>query len=92
MAALVVGLLLHGFLYTVPYVSLFLCAIMFSTWFGGLGPSLLATVVAILSFTYFFVDADSFGIAPNDIPRIVLFSMKSSSPSGIPILASIHPT
>ena len=61
MAALVVGLLVHGFLYTMPYVSLFLCAIMFSAWFS-------------------------------DIARIVLFGMKSSSPSGIPVLASIHPT
>ena len=74
-AALVIGLLLDGFLHTMPYVSLFLCAIMFTAWFGGLGPSLLATVVAILSFTYFFVDSESFGIAPNDIPRIVLFGI-----------------
>src|SRR5260370_30584406 len=74
-AAPVIGLLLDGFLHIMRYVSLLLCAIMFTAWFGGLGPSLLATVVAILSFTYFFVDSESFGIAPNDIPRIVLFGI-----------------
>jgi signal transduction histidine kinase len=73
--ALVAALLLDSFLNTMPYVSLFLCSIMFAAWFGGLGPSLLATVLAILLFTYFFVDSDSFGIAPNDIPRVVLFGI-----------------
>jgi signal transduction histidine kinase len=75
MTALVCALLLDSFLNTMPYVSLFLCSIMFAAWFGGLGPSLLATGLAILLFTYFFVDSDSFGIAPNDIPRVVLFGM-----------------
>jgi PAS domain S-box-containing protein len=74
-AAVVAGLLLERFLDTMPYVSLFLCAIMFTAWFGGLGPSLLATVAALVSFTYFFVDSDSFGLAANDIPRIVLFGI-----------------
>src|SRR6195256_386343 len=74
-AALVAGLLLDGFLQTPAYVSLFLCAIMFTAWFGGLGPSLLATVTALVSFTYFFVDSDSFTIASSDIPRIALFGV-----------------
>ncbi len=50
--ALVTGLLLDQFLQTMPYVSLFLCSIMFAAWFGGFGPSLLATGIAILLFTY----------------------------------------
>jgi K+-sensing histidine kinase KdpD len=74
-AALAAGLLLDGFLHTPAYVSLFLCAIMFTAWFGGLGPSLLATVTALVSFTYFFVDSDSFTIASSDIPRIALFGV-----------------
>jgi signal transduction histidine kinase len=41
-AALVAGLLLDSFLHTMLYVSLFLCAIMFAAWFGGLCPSLRA--------------------------------------------------
>ena len=45
--ALVTGILLDQFLQTTPYVSLFLCSIMFAAWFGGLGPSLLATAIAV---------------------------------------------
>src|SRR5260370_9377040 len=74
-AAPVIGLLLDGFLHIMRYVSLFLCAIMISAGFGRLGSSLLGTVVAILYSTSFFVDSESFGIAPNDIPRIVLFGI-----------------
>jgi signal transduction histidine kinase len=74
-AALVAGLLLEGLLHTIPSVSLFLCAIMFAAWFGGLGPSVLATVAALVSFTYFFVDSDSLRMASSDIPRIVLFGV-----------------
>jgi K+-sensing histidine kinase KdpD len=35
--------------------ALALCAVIFSAWFGGLGPSLLAMALAILLFKYFFV-------------------------------------
>ena len=67
--ALVTGLLLDQFLQTTPYVSLFLCSIMFAAWFGGLGPSLLATVIAVLLFTYYFVDpGGSFEVAAKDVP------------------------
>ncbi len=77
-AALVAGYLLDVFLHTMPYVSLFLCAIMFVAWFGGLGPSLLAAALAALLFTYFFVDPPgSFAVAAKDIPRIVLFVVTS---------------
>lgn len=73
-AALVAGLLLDRFLQTMPYVSLFLCAIMFVAWFGGLGPSLLAAALAAILFTYYFVDPPgSFIVAAKDIPRVVLF-------------------
>jgi C4-dicarboxylate-specific signal transduction histidine kinase len=73
--ALVTGLLLDQFLQTMPYVSLFLCSIMFAAWFGGLGPSLLATVTAILLFTYYFVGpGGSFEVAAKDVPRVVLFT------------------
>ena len=36
-------------------VSLFLCAVMFSAWFGGIGPGLLAAVLCVLAFKYYFV-------------------------------------
>src|SRR5580693_5039024 len=74
-AALVVGLLLDGVLHTMASVSPFLCAIMFAAWFGGLAPTALATVAALVSFTHFFVDSDSLRVASSDIPRIVLFGV-----------------
>ena len=74
-AAMVAGLLLDRFLNTSPYVSLFLCSIMFVAWFGGFGPSLFAAALATALFTYFFVDSTgSFDLAPKDLPRVALFA------------------
>jgi PAS domain S-box-containing protein len=74
--ALLSGLVLETFLQTPAYVSLFLCAIMFAAWFGGLGASLLATALATVVFTYYFVDpGGSFSLAPKDIPRVTLFAV-----------------
>jgi C4-dicarboxylate-specific signal transduction histidine kinase len=57
-----------------PYVSMFLCAIMFAAWFGGLGPGLLSTVLAGLAFEYFVASpTNSFAIDPHQIPRVGLF-------------------
>src|ERR1700688_2030642 len=33
----------------------FLCAIMFSAWFGGLSPGLLAVALSLLAFHYYFL-------------------------------------
>jgi len=75
-AALAIGRLLDTYVETSPFVSLFLCAIMFAAWFGGVGPGLLATALSILAFDYYFVPPiDSFAIAPNEVPRIVLFAV-----------------
>ncbi|WP_454625058.1 ATP-binding protein [Bradyrhizobium cenepequi] len=57
-----------------PYVSLFLCAIMFAAWFGGLGPGLLSTVLAGLAFEYFVATPiNTFEIDLHQIPRVGLF-------------------
>jgi C4-dicarboxylate-specific signal transduction histidine kinase len=73
-AAVVAGLLLDRFLHTSPYVSLFLCSIMFVAWFGGFGPSLFAAILATALFTYYFVDpGGSFDVAAKDLPRVALF-------------------
>ncbi|HEY8665633.1 MAG TPA: ATP-binding protein [Tepidisphaeraceae bacterium] len=37
--------------------ALFYAAVMFSAWFGGLGPGLLATILAVFSVDYFFLPA-----------------------------------
>ena len=75
-AALVVGLLLDTFLQTDPFVSLFLCAIMFVAWFGGVGPGLLAAALCILVFAHYFAPLiNSFGVEFKEIPRIVLLAI-----------------
>ena len=57
-----------------PYVSLFLCAIMFAAWFGGLGPGLVSTALAGLAFEYFVATpVDAFEIDIHQIPRLGVF-------------------
>ncbi|MFL9916294.1 ATP-binding protein [Paraburkholderia fungorum] len=74
--ALVAALLLEPRTQSSPFVSLSLCAIMFSAWFGGLGPGLLATVLSVAAFTYHFVPPiDSFEVVPADLSRIVLLAV-----------------
>jgi len=60
-------------------VSLFLCAIMFSAWFGGgFGPGLLATILSILAFGYFYVaPLHSFVVDVKEIPRMFIFSLSA---------------
>jgi PAS domain-containing protein len=55
-------------------VSLFLCAVMFSAWFAGVGPGLLATVLSALAFYYYFLPpAYSFAAKPGQAPRFFIF-------------------
>jgi PAS domain S-box-containing protein len=56
-------------------VSLFLCAIMFSAWLGGVGPGLLATVLASIAFNYYFLEpVHSFAVRSEEIPRFAIFT------------------
>jgi C4-dicarboxylate-specific signal transduction histidine kinase len=64
--------LLH--LETAP-VSLFLCAVMITAWFGGFGPGLLATALSCLAFDYFFLPpTHSLAAKPDELPRLLIFS------------------
>jgi len=45
---------LNFYLHAAP-ASLFICAVAVSAWLGGLMPGLLATVLSILAFKYYFV-------------------------------------
>ncbi|WNC94796.1 ATP-binding protein [Paraburkholderia sp. FT54] len=75
-AALVAALLLEPHMHGSAFVSLSLCTIMFSAWFGGLGPGLFATALSVAGFTYYFVPPiGSFSVAPTDLPRIVLLAV-----------------
>ena len=75
-AAVVAGLLLEHFLQAAPVVSLFLCMILLAAWLGGAGPGLLATALSILALDYYFIPPlHSFTVAPQELPRIVLFAI-----------------
>jgi C4-dicarboxylate-specific signal transduction histidine kinase len=59
-------------------VSLFLCAVMFSAWFGGIGPGLLATALSGLAFYYYFLPPMfSLAAKPEEIPRLVIFGVSA---------------
>src|SRR4030088_1858636 len=59
-------------------VSLFLCAVLLSAWFGGVGPGLLATALSALAFYYYFLPPiHSSGPKPGEMPRLVLFTVSA---------------
>jgi C4-dicarboxylate-specific signal transduction histidine kinase len=54
----------------------FVCAVMISGWFGGMGSGLLATGLSILSLKYYFVPpTGTFTIDEEYIPSVILFSL-----------------
>jgi C4-dicarboxylate-specific signal transduction histidine kinase len=58
--------------------SLFLCAVMFSAWWGGVGPGLLATVLSCVAFNYYFLEPlYSFAVKFQEIPRFVVFAVSA---------------
>src|SRR6266478_4998876 len=75
-ATVVLAQLLERYWQSTPFVSLFLCAIMFSAWFGGLRQGLLATTLLVLAFDYYFLPP-THSLAPNlnELPRLVLFAI-----------------
>jgi PAS domain S-box-containing protein len=59
-------------------VSLFLCAVILSAWFGGAGPELLATALSALAFYYCFLPPIySLGPKAEEIPRLVVFMVSA---------------
>jgi signal transduction histidine kinase len=59
-----------------PIVSLFLCAVMFSAWFGGGGPGALALLLSVLALDYSFVaPIYSFAVDVKEIPRLIIFAL-----------------
>jgi len=54
--------------------TLFLCAVMLSAWFGGVGPGLLATAFSSLAFHYSFLHPTNLlGPQPREIPRLFMY-------------------
>jgi C4-dicarboxylate-specific signal transduction histidine kinase len=69
--------LLEAYAVTAP-VSLFLCAIMFSAWFGGFGPGLLAITLSILAFKYYYVaPLHTLTADVKEMPRIFVFALSA---------------
>src|SRR5712672_4621131 len=75
-ATVVLAQLLERYWQSTPFVSLFLCAIMFSAWFGGFKPGLLAIALSVLAFDYYFLPP-THSLVPNlnELPRLVLFAL-----------------
>jgi PAS domain S-box-containing protein len=71
--ALIIALWLDISMETAP-VSLFLCAVMFCAWYGGVKPGLLAVGLSILAFKFYFVSPlHSLNIETNSLPRYLIF-------------------
>jgi len=59
-------------------VSLFLCAVILSTWFGGVRQGSLATALSALAFYYYFLPPiHSLAAKPEEIPRLVVFMLSA---------------
>jgi C4-dicarboxylate-specific signal transduction histidine kinase len=59
-------------------VSLFLCAVILSGWFGGVGPGLLATALSAIAFYYYFLaPIYSWGAKPAEMPRFLIFAVSA---------------
>jgi C4-dicarboxylate-specific signal transduction histidine kinase len=73
-AALILAWLLEHYWGSTPFVSLFFCAIIFSAWFGGFRVGLLAVVLSVLMFDYFFLPPiHSFAVNSPEMPRLLLY-------------------
>ncbi|MGC1450186.1 MAG: sigma 54-interacting transcriptional regulator [Candidatus Sulfotelmatobacter sp.] len=62
----------------VPHIgypgTLFLCVVLLSAWYGGVGPCLLATAFSALTFHYYFLQPiHALGSKPPETPRLLLF-------------------
>jgi signal transduction histidine kinase len=59
-------------------VSLFLCAVILSAWFGGVWPGSLATALSALAFYYYFLPpTHSLATKSEEIPRLLIFMVSA---------------
>ena len=73
-AALSITQLLRTYFEPTPN-SLFFCAIVISSWFGGLGPGLLAGLLSVGVIDYFH----TLGVNAEDVPRLAVFLVSAAS-------------
>ncbi|HEY0337568.1 MAG TPA: PAS domain S-box protein [Burkholderiales bacterium] len=75
--ALVIARVMDIYLVSAP-VALFLCAIMFSAWFGGIKPGWFAMALSIPIFDYYFVTPIySLAVDLDEIPRIFVIVLSA---------------
>src|SRR5271157_1006009 len=73
-SALAAGLLLEHFHFRVPSALLLLFAVALSSWYGGRGPAVLAAVLSIITFYWYFVQpVRTIYIDPSEIPYFITF-------------------
>lgn len=74
LAALVLRLALQDVMPNTSPFLFFMPAVMFSAWYGGLGPGLLSTFVGALAANYFLLKpGGAFAMSPDNVPRVLLF-------------------
>ena len=62
-------------------VSLFLCAVMFSAWLRGFGPSLPAITLSVVAFkSYYAAPLHTLAADVREIPRIFVFALSALLP------------
>ena len=67
-------------------VSLLLCAVMLSAWFGGVAPGLLAVVLSVLVFYYSFLPPiDSLVPKSAQMPRFIVFVVSALFVGGLSV-------
>jgi PAS domain S-box-containing protein len=74
-AALTILLLMNASLQAAAHVSLFLCAVIVSTWFGGIRPGFLAILLSIMAFAFILSPSNPFAVEITHLPRLILFAL-----------------
>jgi PAS domain S-box-containing protein len=60
--------------------SLFFCAIVTSSWFGGLGPGLLSGILSVGVIDYYFISPRYIlAVNPEDVPRLAVFLISATA-------------
>ena len=68
-------LLLQDFHFRVPAALLLLFVVAIISWYGGIGPAVLAVVLSIISFYWYFVEpVRTIYIVPSEIPNFITFA------------------
>jgi PAS domain S-box-containing protein len=83
--AIIAAELIKRLLHAEAIASTMLCAVIFTAWFGGLGPALMAIALALLAFHYYLLlpitsftwKHDLFALDISEIPRLILFFVTS---------------